>query len=427
MAVFRLAGHEMVTDQDMALPSRASWLASIPLNIHDIPTNVLNIESKTRSNPFPWKGQFSPQFIQAILEKYGKPGMTVCDPFLGSGTVLGEAGRLNLAGIGSEINPAAYHMARIYRFINIEPASRNAAVHSVSEMLRDKLPQFMPLFGDHPNSYSAEEIESRLCELRVSVSSKTHAALLEALIVLLDLWKPGLDEQRLYSVWHILTKQILNLPYSEQHIRIINCDARQLSIEDSSVDLVITSPPYINVLNYHQQYRRSAEVLGWHLLTVARSEIGSNRKNRGNRFLTVVQYCQDITQALIEMRRICGTRGRIIIVLGRESTVRGTRFFNSDIVARLATCCAGLYAEMRQERAFRNRFGETIYEDILHLNAGPSCASDPVAKATNIAMDVLAEALDDVTEGSRSDLHMALSGAASVKPSPIYSDQHAKA
>lgn len=45
--------------------------------------------------------------------------------------------------------------------------------------------------------------------------------------------------------------------------------------------LVLTSPPYINVYNYHQQYRASAEALGWDLLEVAKTEIGSNRKHPG--------------------------------------------------------------------------------------------------------------------------------------------------
>ena len=60
-----------------------------------------------------------------------------------------------------------------------------------------------------------------------------------------------------------------------------HADARALPVESGSADLVLTSPPYINVHNYNQKYRRSVEALEWDILAVARSEIGSNRQNRG--------------------------------------------------------------------------------------------------------------------------------------------------
>ena len=136
-------------------------------------------------------------------------------------------------------------------------------------------------------------------------------------------------------------------------------------------DLVITSPPYINVHNYHEQYRQSVETLGWRLLRVAQSEIGANRKHRVNRFLTVIQYCLDMTLALSEMARVCKPGARIILVVGRESTVRGISFDNGEIVARAGAECAGLPLLTRQERVFTNRFGERIYEDLLHFRAEP--------------------------------------------------------
>jgi hypothetical protein len=39
------------------------------------------------------------------------------------------------------------------------------------------------------------------------------------------------------------------------------------------------------------------EVLGFDILKVAASEIGSNRRNRGNRFITVIQYALDMEEA----------------------------------------------------------------------------------------------------------------------------------
>src|SRR3972149_1907342 len=40
---------------------------------------MLNIEAKSRSNLFPWRGQFSPQLVEALLCAYVVPGSVVLD------------------------------------------------------------------------------------------------------------------------------------------------------------------------------------------------------------------------------------------------------------------------------------------------------------------------------------------------------------
>src|SRR5262249_31311499 len=85
----------------------------MPLDRETIPQQRLNIESKERSNLFPWNGQFSPQLIEALLAAFARPGQFVLDPFLGSGTVLCEAARRGHPAFGSEVNPAAFKMAEV--------------------------------------------------------------------------------------------------------------------------------------------------------------------------------------------------------------------------------------------------------------------------------------------------------------------------
>jgi hypothetical protein len=66
---------------------------------------LLNIEEKNRSNLFAWRGQFSPQLVECLLDAYCLPGSVVLDPFAGSGTVLFEAALRSLPAYGFEINP----------------------------------------------------------------------------------------------------------------------------------------------------------------------------------------------------------------------------------------------------------------------------------------------------------------------------------
>ena len=74
----------------------------------------LDVSHKTRANLFNWRGQFTPELIEHLLDRYATPHAIVADPFAGSGTVLLECARRGLDAHGFEINPAAYTMSRFY-------------------------------------------------------------------------------------------------------------------------------------------------------------------------------------------------------------------------------------------------------------------------------------------------------------------------
>lgn len=390
-----------------------------PLDTTTIPQRRLNLDDKVRSNLFPWNGQFSPQLIEALLETYAHAGNVVLDPFVGSGTVLHEAARRDHAAFGSEINPAAFKMAQVYRFINVKPVQRRQILEGAADVLHDALPFTGSLFSA-PVMTPSVPIQQSLADAATQSDAPFCRILLEALVVLLNYSEKLLTANAVLTTWGRLRETVFALPVSDTVVEPVNCDARVLPLPDRCADIVITSPPYINVFNYHQHFRRSVEALGWDPLEVARSEIGSNRKNRGNRFLTVVQYCIDMAAVLAELRRVCKPHARIIIVVGRESNVRKTRFFNGEIVARLAVRSAGYYLEARQERVFQNRFGEMIFEDILHLTQRPPIGS--TTPPTEIAREVLTAARSHAPEESLSDLNSALQSMWEVKPSPIYNN-----
>lgn len=85
-----------------------------------ISQSLLNVANKYRNNKLPWKGQFTPQFVEVFLNDLLKinnsspNSLVVLDPFVGSGTVLAEYSRLDISAIGCGINPAAIYLSRIY-------------------------------------------------------------------------------------------------------------------------------------------------------------------------------------------------------------------------------------------------------------------------------------------------------------------------
>ena len=383
--------------------------------------SILNIADKRRSNPLTWKGQFSPQLVEAHLLAYAQPGDCVLDPFAGSGTVMFEGLRAGMQPIGVEINPAAVTLARLYSSAGVEQSKRCAALASVERALDRVAARFATVDGlltDEPGA----AVPSVLSLLNEFPRPSLELDFVEALIVSCDVYQRP-PWSSIAKRWQELRALVASLPFAATAPRMYLADARALPVEDASVELVFTSPPYINVFNYHQQYRASVEAIGWDVLPIARSEIGSNRKFRGNRLFTVTQYCLDMALCLLEVRRVIKPDGRAIFVVGRESNVRKTAFFNGDILAALARESAGFEIALQQERVFQNRFGVAIIEDILHLKKDehpPRSKERALTTARLVAKRVLGEVRLRASEASIvADIDEAITKVDDIEPSPL--------
>ncbi len=396
-----------------------------PLNTSAIDKDSLDIKRKVRSNPLPWNGQFSPQLIETLLQEYANEETSVFDPFLGSGTVLLEAGLHGIQAVGTELNPAAFTLSRLYEYINIPIQTRQRYLKKISILLQEEFKLALPLFHGHESvipENTTEELQSKLIETSLKIDDRLENQLLEALIILLDFGKANFSVEKIFSTWKKISQLITSLPFSESPIKSYLGDARRTPIPNQSIDLIITSPPYINVFNYHQQYRMSAEALQWDPLSIAKSEIGSNRKHRNNRLFTVIQYCLDISQVFHELARVCKTDSRLIFIVGRESTVRGMSFYNGEIVAEIAGQCLNFNLLTRQERVFVNRFGSTIVEDILHFSPPTEVIAPEfyLERSRGVSDAILKAAYSKAPEEIKDDIGNALENVYRIEPSPIF-------
>ena len=398
------------------------------LDRESVPQGNLDIANRVRTNLLPWAGQFSPQLVEELLLAYGQRAGVVMDPFVGSGTSLVEAARLGKAAWGSDINPAAVILARVYHLVNVSLDDREAALDSLEERLFQVIgPPDGPLFAEPGATASNRaERESALIRLWDESGPGVSRILAAALVVLCDFYRKDLGADQVHKTWLRLAETVRSIPVACESVVVHQADARALPVEANSVDLVLTSPPYINVHNYHQKFRRSVEALGWNVLSIAPSEIGSNRQNRGNRFVTVIQYALDMVLALREMARIAKPATRLILVLGRESTVRGVPFFNGELVAELAVRGVGLKNERRQERQFVNRYGNKIREDILHFRKSSDIHDEGfcLAAARTIAGQTLSTTRQLTATDTRQGIDDALERIDLVLPSPFPMDGH---
>jgi DNA modification methylase len=378
-----------------------------------IPQEKLDIIEKTRANLFVWRGQFSPQLIETILSFYCPSNSVILDPFVGSGTVLLEASYLSLEAYGFEINPAAYIMSHTYEFIN------DSQKKEVLKNLRNIVDQEFPL-RIFEVSDQVENLVDKLQNTRNMLPDRSKV-LFDALVILLDVCNNKITQEFIQKKFLHLSNIITKLPYSQKPIRVGLSDARSLPLKNNQIDFVVTSPPYINVFNYHQNYRQSAEILGWDLLKIAKSEIGSNRANRSNRFYTVVQYCLDMGDILKELARVTKQQARIVLIVGQESNVLGVPFYNADIIEKIGVKTKLFQKVLRQKRKFKNKFGKVIIEDIINfINLNNQVSQEVIEQISReVAFEVLESSRLFVSSENQLCLESAIAKVNNIQKTPI--------
>ena len=383
----------------------------------------LNVTDKSRSNVFNWRGQFTPQLVEYLLDELANDSDVIADPFCGSGTVLLEAASKGHAAFGLELNPAAYAMAKFACLSSLSLKGRIDLASAVESHVRKCCRDFgdVPLWTESSNyREKAHHLLSIGRSLLDLCNTKQETLLATLTMFEADGIRNGELVAAVVGSFARIQTRLNQLPYLDHAPRAYLCDARlaETAIKDEC-DLIITSPPYINVFNYHQNHRAIVELLGFDILKVARSEIGSNRKNRQNRFRTVVQYSVEMERCLTSWSQILSPRGRVVLILGRESNVRGVPFRNGDIVAEIATEGKVFTLDSVHERAFTNRFGKTIYEDILVLqkNKNPSATMNA---GRHVALRHLDAALAiDTNDDVHQDILDAIEETHKIPESPL--------
>ena len=372
----------------------------------------LDIAVKTRSNLLAWNGQFSPQLVHSLISAHAPARATVLDPFAGSATVASESIALGHSFVGFEVNPAAYILGSLYALAQFDIDHRLVVLQAADDAIAD-------LVARRASSDAVIDIDlvKDLAWTRRRSSNVVVAAVL--MNALRSSESARFEELR--RARDRVRELVLGLPLADGSVALQLGDARATGLPGGCCDLVITSPPYINVFNYHQQYRPVVEALGCRPLKVAVSEIGANRKHRQNRFLTVIQYCLDIGASVCEMFRLCKQTGHVIMIVGRESSVLGVPFRNGDLVVEVIRRAFGVDLTLRQERKFLNRFGQLIYEDVLHFTPQPVKYSESAQGAARaVALESLRSGLSVVDQKSISLLRSACLNAADVNLSPIF-------
>lgn len=373
--------------------------------------SLLDIDQKTRTSVLPWRGQFSPQLVEYFIRKNAPRSGVILDPFSGSGTVLYEAAALGHQAIARDINPAAIALAKASSICAVPKQRRNIILEDVA-VFADKLKHRASQQDDALSvAYVAEMFRARLPEF-------ASPDVVQAFVMSAFGDNTELKIKSISRALNTTQRLVLGAPETDQYLSVDVGDARDLGLPPDSVDYLITSPPYINVFNYHQNYRPIIQALGHTPLSAARAEIGANRKFRMNRFITVAQYCIDIALFFGEAAQILRDGSAMTIVMGRESNVRGVSFKNGALVAAIASDGLGGHIQSWNERSFLNRFGATIYEDVLTIIPKKNSPDHLETVGRSVGTEALKAALDHAPEDRKQDIENAITASHTVEASP---------
>jgi DNA methylase len=320
----------------------------------------------------PYLGKFVPQLVEVFLRRYARPGQLVWDPFAGSGTTLVEANAFGARAAGCDISAfnclltcvktAAYDPVDLLGdVVRLSAEAKPPRARSVSEYLER---WFAPQALAELLAFRSRIHATAYPDLwRVVLSRAARSARLARHD---DLDFPA-EPVRAEYFCHKHRRTCRPVAEADKFLRryvrdavqrvqefadvrkredaiVLHADARGTE-PPGPVDLVITSPPYPSLIDYHEQHAYAFELLG--LPRRDDVEIGKG----------VAGYCEGVATVLARARGALRTGGRIVIV------VNDRRKLYDDILS-----AAGLRLEERVLRHVNRRTGRRkgeFYEEVL--------------------------------------------------------------
>lgn len=303
----------------------------------------------------PYLGKFIPQLAEVFLKKYFKKGDTILDPFMGSGTTLIEANILGMHAVGVEISHFNCLIANIktkkYNIPLVEkeiqdiliktkrfshtignPAKKVFTIKSdyLNKWLSDRALQEILFYRNEIKNYQNQDL------LKIILSRATRSA---RLITHYDLARPTKPvREPYYCIKHRRTCQ----PIAEAlkfinrysidtvgrikefdelrtnaHIKIIQDDSREVDFskvagyKGGKFDGIFTSPPYVGLIDYHDQHRYAYELFGFD--DNGFKEIGPASKGKSRQ--AKEDYKTGITNVFKNMNRYLKKGAKIFVVV----------------------------------------------------------------------------------------------------------------
>lgn len=261
--------------------------------------------NKNKKEPFhrwyPFVEGYSKEFIQSIVKEMDRNNLVCLEPFSGSGTTALELQNCGIACFAFEVNPLMYLIARV-KLENGYEVERfeywyDYIVKERSKKIVELETEFNTLYqgeGKKKWNYNTDigiAVE-KLRQVIESISEVIYKELFKVALaaILLDvsnLYRNGkcLSYKKKWEDRKIVEKDVFD-KFDEKVLKELKCDIENSitrtkinnkerlynqdsrigianEVDDNSIDLVITSPPYLNSRDYTDTYMLELKTLGF--------------------------------------------------------------------------------------------------------------------------------------------------------------------
>lgn len=335
----------------------------------------------------PYPAKFIPQIPRRAIKLWTKPNDLVYDPFNGCGTTVLEASLAGRRGIGTDNNAVATLIAKAKTALYSE--NDLIVLKNFATNISNRL-NFMPARPDLIPSnknfhyWFSPIVTKRLAMLKGLILSQNEPvrtllmAVFSSIVVRVSYQDSDTRYARILrdasakevdSAFRTrLTDAIARIPNAMTKgrgaVEIIQADARSVSfIADSSVSLIVTSPPYLNAYDYHKYHRQRLHWIGGDKsVEFARiREIGSHDEFTKNNAVPE-PYFEDMASCFTEWARVLKRGGRCLIVIG------------DAIVSKKAVCVGDKFIDLLSAKGLfeKERWIRTIHSTKRAFNTSNS-------------------------------------------------------
>lgn len=289
---------------------------------------------------------FPPSLPHYFINKFSSDGQIVLDPFSGRGTTVLEACFMNRIGVGNDKNPLAYlltksksnvpHKGRIISKIQkleskFDPAKINLSKEE--EKIRIIFNDFtlkQLIFLKQKLNWKTSNVDAFISAMVLGImhgNSKGYLSVsmpntfsMSPNYIKNYIKKHGLEKPK-RDVFFILRKK-LSRCYQKpnQKGKAYNLDVRNMTkIQDSSVKLIVTSPPYTRVIRYGE--------FNWIRLWFFNKQ---GKEVDKNLFFTqsMEKYCKFMIDSLKEIYRVLEPNSKAVLVIGDVKDRTSDKIFN---------------------------------------------------------------------------------------------------
>lgn len=284
-------------------------------------------------------GKFVPQLVEYFLKRDLKKSKLICDPFMGSGTTLVESNIHGIPSIGLDISKFNVMLCNVktknYDISSLRRETNSILEKTLSSISKTNLDNFISnkkkrklgiTDSEYLNTwYHPDALHTLLvfCDLipdykhqdilKIILSRSARSSRMIAHYETDFPKKPQRDDY--YCIKHDrichptknsmvflkrYCKDVVNRIEEFQQIKQdvytkpLHGDSRKFDFSKMKINDVFTSPPYIGLLDYHEQHRYAYELLG--LQDNSNLEIG--KKSEGSSKSAISNYMTNITKTI---------------------------------------------------------------------------------------------------------------------------------